>query len=115
VALHDAGDPAACYRRLRPLEATTSREQVAGELRRANQPIPRPTRAALDRDGLTETDRHVSRLVGAGASNEEVATSPGIRVRTVTTHLTRIYAKTGCAGRTQLALWWSARETPPVE
>jgi DNA-binding CsgD family transcriptional regulator len=111
MALRDAGDSAECYRRLRALESTTLRGQVAGELRRARQPIPRRTRSALDRDGLTETERHVCRLVANADSNEQIAAALGISLRTVSTHLTRIYAKTGARGRTALALWWSNRSS----
>src|SRR5262249_35441807 len=107
LALRDAGDLAAAYRSFRALGAGPAREQTAAQLRAAGQPIPRRTRAAIAIAGLTDTERAVCRLVTDGLSNAEVAAALGISARTVATHLTRIYAKVGCARRTALGMWWS--------
>ena len=85
---------------------TTLREQVADAMRREAMPIPRRTRAAVAEDGLTDTEREVCRLVSAGLSNEEAAQRLTISVRTVETHLTNIYRKTGRKGRLALVTWW---------
>jgi DNA-binding CsgD family transcriptional regulator len=49
--------------------------------------------------------------VADGARNEEVAAALGVSVRTVESHLARIYQKTGQRGRVALANWWRAQ--PP--
>jgi len=108
LALRDAGDLNGAYRLLSRIEATTVRRQLADQLRRAGQPVPRRTRANNTRGGLTETERSVCELVAGGARNEEIAAALGISVRTVETHLSRMYEKTGQRGRVALALWWQA-------
>jgi DNA-binding CsgD family transcriptional regulator len=108
LALRDAGDLAEAYRRLRILETTTARMRAAEELRAAGQRIPRRTRAALDRDNLTDAERRICVLVAEGATNEAVATALGISPRTVSSHLTRIYEK--ARPRPALAAWWRRRE-----
>src|SRR5207344_912263 len=52
--------------------------------------------------GLTETERRVAALVVEGRSNKEVASELFVTVRTVETHLTKIYAKLGVRSRTEL-------------
>ena len=52
--------------------------------------------------GLTETERRVAELVASGRSNKEIAGELFVTVRTVETHLTKIYAKLGVHSRTEL-------------
>lgn len=52
---------------------------------------------------LTPTEQRVAELVGVGRRNAEVAAELGIAVKTVETHLTRIYRKLGVRSRTELA------------
>lgn len=54
-------------------------------------------------DRLTEAERRVAELVAAGRTNQEVATSLYLGERTVSSHLTHIYAKLGIRSRTELA------------
>jgi DNA-binding NarL/FixJ family response regulator len=110
LALRDAGELTAAYRALRDLGATTTREQVAALLRATDQPVPRRTRATTRQDGLTETELQVCRLAVAGESNEAIALRLTVSLRTVETHLTHIYRKTGTRGRAALAIWWIQRE-----
>jgi DNA-binding CsgD family transcriptional regulator len=109
LALRDAGALAESYRALHALEAGPVRRLVAQQLRAAEQPVPRRSRAAIDRDPLTETERVVCRLVAAGASNAAIAEQLGISVRTVESHLARVYQKSGQRGRVALAAWWRER------
>jgi DNA-binding CsgD family transcriptional regulator len=111
LALRDAGELGGAFRALASIGATTARQQTAERLRAAGQPVPRRTRAALESDGLTATEREVVRRVADGARNEEVAAALGVSVRTVESHLARIYQKTSRRGRVALANWWRAR--PP--
>jgi predicted ATPase/DNA-binding CsgD family transcriptional regulator len=50
---------------------------------------------------LTPRERDVLRLVAAGRSNPEIAEALFLSRRTVTTHLTNIFAKLGVAGRAE--------------
>jgi DNA-binding CsgD family transcriptional regulator len=109
LALRDAGDLTESYKALGELDATNARRQVAMLLRATTQRIPRRSRAALAEDGLTPTEREVCRLVADGASNRDIAEQLGVSVRTVESHLARIYPKTGQRGRVALAVWWRER------
>jgi DNA-binding CsgD family transcriptional regulator len=57
----------------------------------------------LPEERLTERERQVAQLVLAGVSNAEVAARLAMSEATAKTHLTRIYAKLGVRGRTELA------------
>lgn len=50
--------------------------------------------------GLTWREVEVLRLVAGGATNQQVADELHISVRTVNTHMTNIFNKTGCDNRT---------------
>jgi DNA-binding CsgD family transcriptional regulator len=52
---------------------------------------------------LSETERRVAELVAQGLPNKEVAARLFITVRTVETHLSKIYAKLGVRSRAELA------------
>ena len=45
-------------------------------------------------------------LVAAGHTNRDIGARLGVSDRTVEVHLSRIYAKLGVRGRTNLALQW---------
>jgi DNA-binding CsgD family transcriptional regulator len=53
-------------------------------------------------DGLTETERRVAELVAVGRANKEIASELFVTVRTVESHLTKVYAKLGVHSRTEL-------------
>lgn len=55
---------------------------------------------------LTPAERAVAALVAEGASNRDAAQRLSVSVKTVEAHLSRIYAKLGVRGRTQLAARW---------
>ena len=57
---------------------------------------------------LTPTELRIAALVGAGRTNSEVASALFLSVRTVESHLGRIYRKLGLRSRTEL----SRRVTP---
>jgi DNA-binding CsgD family transcriptional regulator len=54
--------------------------------------------------GLTPRELEVARLVGAGASNGEIARDLCITLATVKTHMTRVLAKLGVRSRTELVV-----------
>ena len=71
-----------------------------------NPPEPQDAAASapLALDSLTAREREIALLVGAGRSNKVIAADSGISERTVKTHLTAIFRKTGIRNRVQLAL-----------
>lgn len=73
---------------------------------------PTPT-LAKGLNVLTEREREVARLVGAGASNAEIASALCISVNTVKTHMRRILAKLELCSRTELALRLSVAPDAP--
>jgi DNA-binding NarL/FixJ family response regulator len=62
-----------------------------------------PARAAGEdgaaRPGLTGRERQIMRLLGAGRSNAEIASTLFVSAATVKTHLAHIYGKLGVRGR----------------
>jgi DNA-binding CsgD family transcriptional regulator/tetratricopeptide (TPR) repeat protein len=54
-------------------------------------------------DGLTPAEQRVAALVAEGRTNREVAAALFLGERTVSSHLTHIYAKLGIRSRTELA------------
>ena len=54
-------------------------------------------------EGLTAAERRVAALVAQGRTNREVAAVLFLGMRTVETHLTRVYAKLGVRSRAELA------------
>ena len=51
---------------------------------------------------LTQTERRVALLAAAGRRNAEVAVELGLAVKTVESHLTRVYRKLGIRSRAEL-------------
>jgi len=56
---------------------------------------------------LTDREREVLELVAEGHQNKEIASLLNISQKTVTAHLTSIFASLGVTNRTQAALWAS--------
>jgi DNA-binding CsgD family transcriptional regulator len=66
-------------------------------------------------DELTPSERRVAELVAEGRSNKEVASTLVVTVKTVESHLSRVYAKLGLHSRAELAhrlAKGKIRETP---
>jgi DNA-binding CsgD family transcriptional regulator len=53
-------------------------------------------------DALTDSESRVARVLLSGSTNRETADRLFISVKTVETHVTRIYRKLGCRSRSQL-------------
>lgn len=53
-------------------------------------------------DRLTDQERRVVLALLSGSSNRELADQLFVSVKTVETHLTRIYRKLGCRSRVQV-------------
>jgi DNA-binding NarL/FixJ family response regulator len=96
----DADDVAAAVRAAHrgqlQLDATVARRLMTS--------LPgRPGRDPAER--LTDREREILRLVGAGKANKEIAAELVITERTARTHVSNILRKLGLASRTQAALW----------
>ncbi|WP_129667411.1 LuxR family transcriptional regulator [Phytoactinopolyspora endophytica] len=79
--------------------ATRAQEEL-GSVARGVLAIPRQRRAL---DPLTESERRLVALVVAGRRNREIAAELFVSVRTVETHLGKIYRKLGVRSRAELA------------
>jgi DNA-binding CsgD family transcriptional regulator len=64
--------------------------------------LGRPTRAGLDRLGVTARESDVLRLVAEGRSNKEIAAALYLSPRTVEKHVESLLRKTGARSRTAL-------------
>ncbi|MDR0593060.1 MAG: response regulator transcription factor [Bifidobacteriaceae bacterium] len=64
---------------------------------------PPGPRAGLE--GLTEREAQIVELVAEGLMNNEIAERVFLSVGTVRNIISAVLAKTGCASRTQLAVW----------
>lgn len=64
-------------------------------------------------NNLTQRERDVARLIGAGNSNKYIASELGITERTVKAHLSAIFRKTACKDRIQLALLVNQTHSQP--
>ncbi len=81
---------------LEPLHATIWVTRASDELGRIG--LRRPAHS----DGLTPAQQRVAELVVAGMSNREIAGTLFMSLRTVETHLTKIYREFGVKSRSQL-------------
>ncbi|MBF9017981.1 helix-turn-helix transcriptional regulator [Oceanispirochaeta sp. M2] len=54
------------------------------------------------RFGLTDRETEVMQLLSESCSYKEIASSLGISMATVKTHVSRVYKKTGVSGRSEL-------------
>ncbi|GAA0592594.1 hypothetical protein GCM10010174_04590 [Kutzneria viridogrisea] len=62
-----------------------------------------PEVAASPEETLTDRERLVADLAGAGSTNREIATELCVTLRTVESHLTNVYRKLGVSTRRELA------------
>jgi DNA-binding NarL/FixJ family response regulator len=67
---------------------------------------------ALDR--LSDREREISTLIGAGHSNPEIAARLFLSRKTVERHVSNILARTGARNRTELARLLNLQETRPT-
>jgi DNA-binding NarL/FixJ family response regulator len=107
-------DPAAtfgaAYAAWERIGATVRARSVAAAMRDAGLPAPQPSlrtaAAAVDRGPvpLTPRERSVAILVHEGRTNQQIAHMLNISVKTVEAYLTRLYRKTSCSSRVELAV-----------
>jgi DNA-binding CsgD family transcriptional regulator len=86
-----------------PAAAALAGERLRGTLA-AVEPLATPGLVGGARwVALTSREAEVARLAADGSTDRQIAERLGVSVRTVHTHLTRVYAKLGVADRRQLA------------
>lgn len=105
VAAADAAAHAAvAYRRKHMRGSALGLASRAGELAdRCGGAVTPILLAAMERLPLTDREREIAMLIGAGLSSRAVAVRLGLSVRTVEGHIYRAMAKTGVATRAELA------------
>jgi DNA-binding CsgD family transcriptional regulator len=103
------GDRDGAIRELRRSHDTLARLQAEPELSRTRDLLRRlgarpPARAATSGSGaLTGRELDIARLVANRKSNKEIGTALGISPRTVSTHVSNIFAKLSVSSRAELA------------
>jgi DNA-binding NarL/FixJ family response regulator len=101
---------AAAHAAWKRLGAAARAKAVAQAMRCAGLPAPRSVFEPADlapAEGpapLTARERSVARLVHEGRSNQQIARMLDISVKTVEAYLTRLYRKTSCSSRVELAV-----------
>src|SRR3954452_25053099 len=67
--------------------------------------VVRELRTAAPSDNLSDREREVLALVGAGVPNKQIALRLGISPKTVKSHLSHIFRQIGFRDRLQAAMW----------
>lgn len=110
-AYNDSGDPQSAIVELRRVHDTFARlgakpalDEARSKLRELGARPPSRTVAAAPATGLlTAREMEIARLVAARKSNKEIGTALEISSRTVSTHLSNIFAKLGVESRGELS------------
>lgn len=89
------------HKALGVLGATVRQRAVTQQLRRLGKRVSSGPRAAGE---LTSTENEIAGLVGLGHTNRQIAGATGLTVKTVETYMSRLFAKTGCRSRVELAV-----------
>jgi DNA-binding CsgD family transcriptional regulator len=108
-ALTEAGDRESALKELRVAHDIFARIGSAGELENVRDEIrklgsrPPPRTSSEGMGGLTGRELEIARLVASRKSNREIGDALDISARTVSTHLSNIFAKVGVSSRGELA------------
>jgi DNA-binding NarL/FixJ family response regulator len=101
---------AAAHAAWQQIGAPAKARSVAAAMRAAGLPVPsvrvrRLARAAAEGPApLTARERTLARLVHEGHTNQQIARAMHVSVKTVEAYLTRVYRKTACSSRVELAV-----------
>jgi DNA-binding CsgD family transcriptional regulator len=108
-ALAETGDREGAMRELRQAHTVFARLGAEPELRATRDQLRElgarpPVRSlAIGAAGLTGREVEIVRLVAGRRSNKEIGAALDISARTVSTHLSNVFAKLGVASRGELA------------
>jgi DNA-binding CsgD family transcriptional regulator len=83
------------------LQAVPLKQKTAQHMR--SRGIAAPRKIIESDSGLTESETSIAGLVAQGFSNKEIANALHYSIKTVEVYLTRIYQKTNCRSRLDLA------------
>ena len=89
------------HRQFAELGAIDGMTSTEAELRRRGLRVP--SRRRVDRFALTDAEQRVVELVASGLSNRAIAERLAYSIKTIEAYLSRVYAKTGCTNRVELA------------
>jgi len=109
VTLKDSGDREGAIRELKKAHDTFAHLGAAGSLSMIREELRKlgvrpPARSvASGAAGLTGRETEIARMVALRKSNKEIGIALDISARTVSTHLSNIFAKVGVASRGELA------------
>ncbi len=109
VAYRDSGQRENAMRELRAAHDVFARLGAAGELNAVREDLrglgARPPSRSISAGiaGLTGRETEIARMVSQRKSNKEIGTALDISARTVSTHLSNIFAKLHVASRGELA------------
>jgi DNA-binding CsgD family transcriptional regulator len=91
----------ACHELARSVGAVDLVTRTEAEMRR--QGVRVPSRRRRDPYALTDAEQRVAALVVEGLTNRAIAERLSYSVKTIEAYLSRIYVKTGCGNRVELA------------
>jgi DNA-binding CsgD family transcriptional regulator len=112
LAAEAAADAALAWRQRSDRRAGAAQVRAEAVAARCEHPrTPALTRPDA-RARLTPAELEVALAAAAGASNREIAGRHGVSVRTVESHLQRVYGKLGTSSRTELGAALAGRRVP---
>ncbi|GAA1938943.1 LuxR family transcriptional regulator [Amycolatopsis minnesotensis] len=88
------------HRLAKELGTLSGHEMVVEYMREQGLAVPRPRRA---KNGFSPVELRIVDLVSAGLTNRRIAATMRISEKTVESHLTRLFDRTGCRSRVELA------------
>ena len=91
----------AAFQIFEQLQAVPFKQKTAQHMR--SRGIAAPRKIIKSDSGLTESETSIAGLVAQGFSNKEIANALHYSIKTVEVYLTRIYQKTNCRSRLDLA------------
>jgi len=109
LTLRDGGDREGATRELKKAHDIFARLGAAGELSKVREELrligirPPARSVATGVAGLTGRETEIARMIALRKSNKEIGAALDISARTVSTHLSNIFVKLGCASRGELA------------
>ena len=98
----DATTLRVAYETFRDLAAEPWRRRAAAALRELGQSVPR--RKADPGVGMSPTERSLAQLVSDGLTNREIGRAMHLSPKTIEVYLSRLFSKTGCSSRVELAV-----------
>lgn len=97
-------DPGPWYREALEISGQIGEDWMGAHIKESMRKIGvAPPRARTARDDFSQTELEIIELVRYGMTNRQIATSVRISEKTVENYLTRLFARTGCRSRLDLA------------